>query len=227
MPAEGKHIYVLLFYVDVNVTDSLNCVGMEYYAFLLAQCANLGDRLNGTDLVIGVHYCDKCGVGADSVCYVLNLYYTVWVNGEICYLEALFLESVKCVQNCVVLKYRSDYMLLAFLSHHLCCAFYRPVIALTAAACEINFVVLTAERLCDLMSCLVYGDCGISSERVDRGWIAIFLFKIRQHSVKNVITYLSGSRIVKIYRCFQHLYYRSFLLTLYAKCRIPHCKAVW
>jgi cell division protein FtsI/penicillin-binding protein 2 len=58
-------------------------------------------------------------------------------------------------------------MLLAFLGHHLCCAFYRPVIALTAATCEINFVVLTAERLCDLMSCLVYGDCGISKKNLD------------------------------------------------------------
>ena len=71
---------------------------------------------------------------------------------------------------CIGINYRkdrSDYMLLAFLCHHLGGALYSPVVALTAATCKINFVILAAECLCNLVPCLVYGYCGISSECVN------------------------------------------------------------
>ncbi len=77
MTAEREHINVLFLDVDVYVADSLNCVCVEDYAFFLAQCTNFGNGLDCADFVVCVHYCNESGIGTDSVCNVLDLYYTV------------------------------------------------------------------------------------------------------------------------------------------------------
>ncbi len=77
MTAEGEHIYILLFYVDVDVADSLYCVCVEDDTLLLTQLADFSDGLYRAYLVVGVHYRDKGCIGADCVCYVLDFNYAV------------------------------------------------------------------------------------------------------------------------------------------------------
>ena len=48
------------------MTDRLNRVGVKEYAVLPANLADLGDRLNGADLVVGGHDRDEAGVLADG-----------------------------------------------------------------------------------------------------------------------------------------------------------------
>ena len=106
---------------------------MEPYAMLVANFADLSDRLYSTDLVVSCHYCNKAGIITDSVLDLLSSNKTLVTYRKICYLKAKLFEILTSVQNRMMFKSSCDDMLLALFFSKLCAASYSPVVRLTFA----------------------------------------------------------------------------------------------
>ena len=57
--ADGRHVHLQIVDVERNLADRLHGVGVEQDALLLRDRADLGDRLNHADLVVGGHDRDE------------------------------------------------------------------------------------------------------------------------------------------------------------------------
>ena len=77
------------------MTDSLNCIRMEKNAVLSADSADLADRLDSTDLVIGIHDCYEACIFADRFLDLLRKYDAVGMDIKERDLEALFFELLQ------------------------------------------------------------------------------------------------------------------------------------
>mgnify|MGYP006943196337 CR=1 FL=1 len=62
MRREREHIHVIAPHVHRDMPDRLHRVRVEHNAPLAAERANVGNGLNGAELIVGVHYADKAGV---------------------------------------------------------------------------------------------------------------------------------------------------------------------
>ena len=133
---------------------------------LVANFADLSDRLYSTDLVVSCHYCNKAGIITDSVLDLLCSNKTLVTYRKICYLKAKLFEILTSVQNCMMFKCSCDDMLLAFFFSKLCTASYSPVVRLRAASSEIDLVDLRTKSVCDLFSCFKNGFCTFHSQRI-------------------------------------------------------------
>ena len=100
----GKHVDVLCLNVDRQVSDSLHRVGVEENAVLPANLADLGDWLNGADLVVGGHDRDEAGVLTNSGFQLFQADNAVFVNGQKRDLKAVFFQFIQRVEDRVVLK---------------------------------------------------------------------------------------------------------------------------
>ena len=133
---------------------------------LVANFADLSDRLYSTDLVVSCHYCNEAGIITDSVLDLLCSNKTIVTYRKICYLKAKFFEILTSVQNCMMFKSSCDDMLLAFFFSKLCTASYSPVVRLRATSSEIDLVDLRTKSVCDLFSCFKNGFCTFHSQRI-------------------------------------------------------------
>ena len=70
MAAGTEHVNMHLIHIDGNLCIRLYRIGMGKYAVLLRDLSDLGDGLDGTDLVVGKHHADQNGIGADG-CFQL------------------------------------------------------------------------------------------------------------------------------------------------------------
>lgn len=143
---EGEHVDLLGLHVDRNVADRLHRVGVEPDAPFAAELADLGDRLDGADLVIRVHDRHERRVGADGVRDLLRRDEAPLVHRQVGDLEALLFEGRAGVQHRVVLEHRRDDVFFALGGELVRRTLDRPVIALRAAAGEVDLVRLGAER---------------------------------------------------------------------------------
>ena len=90
----------------------LDGVGVEEHPRLPADPADLGDGLDGADLVVGVHHAHQAGVRPDGRPHLFRRDDAVLVNVQQRDGEALLLEAAQRVQHGVVLKGRGDDVLL-------------------------------------------------------------------------------------------------------------------
>src|SRR5579875_2016988 len=143
------------FNVDGHVSDRLSSVTMENNAFLLGYFANLGDRMNRPDLVIGEHNRDKHGLIRYRLAHVVGIDHPVLVYRQIS--DDRFSSALKrlaAIQNRLVLGNASDDVVALFLVK-LDHALYRHVIGLGCAAGENNLLGLSVNKRGDLRPSLV------------------------------------------------------------------------
>ena len=65
MTTEAEHIDLHRFYIDRNLTEGLNSIGMKKNAMLVGNPSDLRHRLDGTDLIIGKHDTDQDRIRPD------------------------------------------------------------------------------------------------------------------------------------------------------------------
>ena len=70
MAAGTEHVNMHLIHIDGNLCIRLYRIGMKQYAVLLRDLSDLGDGLDGTDLVVGKHHADQNGIGTNG-CFQL------------------------------------------------------------------------------------------------------------------------------------------------------------
>ena len=86
----------------------LHGVGVEQHARLAADGADLADRQDGADLVVGVHDGNRARILADGVFHLLRRHGADGADGEQLDGEALFFELLERVQHGVVLDLGGD-----------------------------------------------------------------------------------------------------------------------
>ena len=67
---ERKHIYVIACNIDGDMAHSLNGISVKDYSLVTAYLTDFTDRLNRSDLVVGIHYCNQGCILADGILHL-------------------------------------------------------------------------------------------------------------------------------------------------------------
>ena len=100
---EGEEIDVLGFHVHRDVPDYLHSISMERDFVLPCNRTQFRDRLDGTDLVVGVHDADQDRLVCDRPFEFRGVHKTVLVDREICDGESFLLQVLAGMKNRMVL----------------------------------------------------------------------------------------------------------------------------
>ena len=184
---QREHINALLVDVYLNMTNSLNGVGVEKDLLFLAYCSYLINRLDSTYLVVCVHYGDQSCILADSLSHVLGVDETLVAYGDVCHLKALLFKVFAGMKNCMMLKHRGNDVLLASFCHHLGSSLYSPVVRFRAAAGKEYLSWLSAESLCHLFTGYLNIALCVASKLIYTGSISVGCTEIGQHGVEDFL----------------------------------------
>ena len=104
-----------------------------------ADCADLSDRHDRTDLIISIHHRNKDRIVTQGVLYLGRCHSAEFVYRQVSDLKAFLRQFFTGMQYSVMLDLRSDNvpsLLDIGMSH----AFNKHIITLTAAACKNDFL---------------------------------------------------------------------------------------
>ena len=131
--------------VDADMSGRLHRVGVEGDAVRAADCAQLGDRLNGADFVVGVHNRRQRGVVAQLGGQLGGADVSVLVHGQVGDGKAFLFQRFERMQHRVVLKRGGDDAALPLFRARLRQSADGPVVRLAAAGGEVQLVRCAAE----------------------------------------------------------------------------------
>ena len=110
MTAGTEHVNMHLIHMNGNLCIRLYRIGMKQYAVLFCNLTDLGDGLDGTDLVVGKHHADQNGIGADGCFQLVQADQSVSVHIQIGDLKASLLQILTGMENGMMLDLRGNNM---------------------------------------------------------------------------------------------------------------------
>ena len=113
MRAHRKHVDILFFHVDGQMSRRLHRVRVERYALFAAHRADFRNRQNRTDFVVRVHRRYKAGIFADGVFHLFRRNIPLRSHRQKFNLEALFFQLFQRMQHRVVFERRGNDMFLS------------------------------------------------------------------------------------------------------------------
>ena len=149
--ADGDQVDLHLLDVEGQFPDALHRVAVEEDALPLHHRADLGDGLDGSDLVVREHDGNQDGLVGDRVADLLRGHPAVLVDLEVGDLEALALEPLAGVQDRLVLGPGGDdvvALLLVELGHSL----DGEVVRLGGAGAEDDLLLVASRAFCTASS---------------------------------------------------------------------------
>ena len=96
---EREQIELKRFHVDGNFSGGLHGVGVEIDVGFRGDAANLRERLDGAEFVVGVHDGDEHGFRANGLAQVVEINEAVAIHGEIGDGDTLFFESLAGIED--------------------------------------------------------------------------------------------------------------------------------
>ena len=154
----------------------------------LDHARGFGDRLDGADLVVGVHDADERGVVGDGVLEVLEVDEALAVDGEVGDAEAFLLEALGLVEDGVVLDGgRDDVLAAALAAGGVGGAAEGEVVALAAAGGEDELLRLAAEELGHRAAGALEAAAGLLGLGVEAGGVAPVLAEVGEHGVEDAL----------------------------------------
>ena len=194
----GEHVDVHGFDIDGHVAGGLDRVGMEEDLPLTTEGADLGDGLDGADLVVGKHDGDEAGVVPQGVRHVLDKDDAVGVRVEERDLEALLLEAVQGMEDGVVLKHGGDDMPLPFPGAEAGRGDDGLVIGLAAAGGEGDLLRVGVEVMGNGLTGGLQGLLRLLAEGIETGGVSIQVGQVGQHGVEGGLAHAGGGRIIGV-----------------------------
>ena len=149
---ERQQVDVLRLDVNGQVSHGLHGVGVEQHARLAADCADLADRQDGADLVVGVHDGNQARVLANGALDLLRRHGADGADGEQLDGEALFFKLFQRVQHGVVLECGRNDVLFAFAFAEARGGEDGLIVGLAAAGGEVNFARGSVQAFCDAVA---------------------------------------------------------------------------
>ena len=101
--------------IERQSAASLHGIDVEGYLSGTADAANLGHRLNSTNLVVGIHDRDEDSLIGNGTAYVIRIDTPIIVNGQVGSFEAKTFQVLARMQYSVMLDWRGDEMIAFFL----------------------------------------------------------------------------------------------------------------
>ena len=174
MRGKAEQIDSKFIYVCGNLADALHSIGMEVYVLLCREAADLLQRLDGSHLVVGMHYRDEDGVGSNSRLQGGNLDQTLIGHRQIGHLKALFLQLSAALKNGRMLDPGGNYMFsrLLVLAGD---SFQGQVIGFRTPGGEDYLLRLCAEEPGHLFAGLFQSLLCLQAEAMQAGGVAEFL----------------------------------------------------
>ena len=87
-----------------DMPDGLDSIGVKQYISLPADRSDLPDRLNGTDLIIGIHDGYQTGILPDRFLHLGRKNDSIFMNIKQGDIKALFFQLIQSVQNRMMFK---------------------------------------------------------------------------------------------------------------------------
>ena len=91
-----------------DFADGLRCVRMHQHAMRMSDMADLGNRLERTYLVIGVHNTNQEGLGRDGFADIIRVDHPRSIHWEIRHLQTLLFQETAGVDRSRVLDRRGN-----------------------------------------------------------------------------------------------------------------------
>lgn len=110
---KGQQVNALSSHINGDLARSLYRVRMEQNTPFSAYRTNLGNRLDGADFIVGIHYRHKAGILMDGLFYLRGGNDTVWVNIQQLDYIPFLLQPLQCTQYGMVFKRSGEDMLLS------------------------------------------------------------------------------------------------------------------
>ena len=200
MGGEGQQVDVLCPYVDGQMSRRLYCVGVKNDTPLPAHRADLQNRQDGADLVVGVHDGDQCSVLTNGFRYLLGGDSAQYSDWEQFHLESLAFQPFQRVQNGVMLKGSRDNVPLSFSCPQQSGGADGLVIRLTASRGESNLLGGCPDTGGDFLPGVLKGLLCSLPQAVQAGWITPGVLHTGGHGIDRSPAHFGGSRIV----CVNH-----------------------
>src|SRR5262245_34654969 len=127
-----------------DLADRLRSVGVEQGPALAGNAGALRDRLDGSDLVIGMHDAHEDRARRDRLAEIVGIKAACAVNGQIRHTCAEAFEKTARLNNCRMLDPRGDDVI-ALVAKREECALKRKIICFAAAAGENDLIVVAAK----------------------------------------------------------------------------------
>ncbi len=195
---QRKQVDVVADHIHRDLADRLHGIRVEENALFMAELANRGDRIDGADLIVGVHDADKDRLVRDRLRNIVHGHQAVRLNGQIRDLIAALLQPLAGVQHGLVLGHLRDDVVALF-AVHLRDALQGKVVRLCGARGEDDLLGGRTNQLCDLLASLVDALLGFPAEGViAAGRVAENLRHVRHHRLQNARVERRGGVIVHV-----------------------------
>ena len=188
-----------------HVTKGLYRVGVEQHALAAAQRADVGDVVDGTNLVVGKHNAHQGGIFGDGGLQIAEAYLTGAVDGQVGDLEALFLQCLCGAQDGRMLDGRGDHVLFALGLGGLQGAAQGHIVAFAAAAGEEYLTGVAVQRQGDFLAGVFQRHVAALAQLVQRTCVAVLGGQEGQHFIQNAAVNGGGCRIVRINKTMFHI----------------------
>ena len=193
---KAQHIDVLFLHIDVQVTGSLNGIGVEGHTGLLADGADLGNGQDGADLIVGIHGGHQAGIRPNGILHLLGGDIVALVHIQQLDFKAFLFQLLQGVQHGMVLKSSGNNVLLALFLSQTGSGDDGLVVGFGAAGRENDLPGLAAQALRHGFPGGVQGFLSPLAHGVQAGGVAVNGGHIRQHGVNGRLAHFGSSRIV-------------------------------
>ena len=195
---QGQHIDMLGLHVNVKMARRLHRVGVEQHALFLTHSADLRNRHDGTDLVVGVHDGHKAGVLPDGIRHLLRRNGAGGAYIQQLHLIALVFQLFQRMQHGVMLKSCGNDVLLPFPRADAGSGNNGLIVGLAAAGGKGDLTGLAAKTGRGGLPGLLQRFRRLLAHGVQAGGISVIGFHIRQHRVDGRSAHFRRGRVICI-----------------------------
>ena len=190
MTGKGKQIHLERVDINGDFSGGLHGVGVEINVCFLREAADFFERLDGAELVVGVHDGDENGFGPDGSAQILHIYLSFAIGRQIGDGHALFFEGLAGIEDGFVFDGRGDDVLAGFAGAHsqdwLC---HNPedgvIVRFGAAAGKDDFLGAGADQGGHLFAGGFDGGASALARCVDGSGVGKFGGEIGKHGVEH------------------------------------------
>ena len=195
---EGGKVNVHLLHVNIHVAHALGGIRVEQHPFLAGDFADLLQRVDGPDLVVGRHQGHQDGLVGDGVGQLIEVNRAVLVHRQEGHLEPPLLQHVAGVQNRLVLDLAGDDVVALFLEEfrH---AGQGQVVRFGRAAGQDDLLFGRADQRGDLPPRLLYAFLRFPPEGVvAAGRVAELIGEVGQHRLQHPWVHRGGGVVIHV-----------------------------
>ncbi len=198
VPTERQQVDVVLDHIHRHFAYGLRGVGVQQDALGLGDLADLGNRLDDADFVVGVHDADQNRLVGDGRLQLLQIHQTVGLHREIGDAHAVLFKPLAGVEDGLVLGGRGNDVVALF-GIHFGHALQRQIVRFGGAAGEHDLFASGADQTRDLLARLLDRFLGFPTKAViAAGGIAERLKEIRLHGVEYARIHRGGRVIIHV-----------------------------